>query len=263
MDSQRTRLTLIESAVQHDRAVLLVVLLAIPLAGLAWIVMMARDMYGTMGGASAWMMTSTWDAPHLLLLWAMWAVMMTAMMVPTAAPLILLYAATARKHDETASPAWRIYALAAGYLAVWSLFSGVATAVQRLLATAFVLTPMMQAASARVSASILAIAGLYQLTPWKNACLRSCRSPLGFMVQRSYPGASGAFRLGVQHGGYCLGCCWALMLILFAGGVMNLWVIAALMLWVLVEKIAPFGERTPTVSGIVLLIAAAWMIAGA
>ena len=167
------------------------------------------------------------------------------------------------KADESGSPAWRIYALAAGYLAVWSLFSGVATAVQRLLAAALVLTPMMEAASARVSAGILAIAGLYQLTPWKNACLRSCRSPLGFMVQRSYPGASGAFRLGVQHGGYCLGCCWALMLILFAGGVMNLWVIAALTLWVLVEKIAPFGERTPTVSGIVLLIAAAWMIAGA
>jgi predicted metal-binding membrane protein len=261
LDSQRSRLTLIESAVQHDRAVLLVVLVAIPLAAWAWIVVMARDMYGTMRGASAWMMTSTWDTPHVLLLWAMWAVMMTAMMVPTAAPLILLYAATARKHAEAASPAWRIYALAAGYLTVWWLFSAVATAVQRLLAITLVLTPMMEAASARAGAGILAVAGLYQLTPWKNACLQTCRTPLGFMVQRWYRGAWGAFRLGIEHGGYCLGCCWALMLILFAGGVMNLLVIVALTLWVMVEKIAPFGERTPIVSGIVLLVAAAWMIA--
>jgi len=261
LDSQRSRLTLIESAVQHNRSVLLIVLVAIPLAAWAWIVVMARDMYGTMRGASAWMMTSTWDATHVLLLWAMWAVMMTAMMVPTAAPLILLYAATARKHGETSRAAWRIYALAAGYVAVWSLFSAVATAVQRLLATAFVLTPMMEAASSRSGGTILAIAGLYQLTPWKNACLRACRSPLGFMVRRWYRGPSGAFRLGIEHGAYCLGCCWALMLILFAGGVMNLMVIAALTLWVVVEKIAPLGERTPIVSGIVLLAAAAWMIA--
>ena len=118
---------------------------------------------------------------------------------------------------------------------------------------------MMEPATPLAGAVVLAIAGLYQLTPLKRACLRACRSPLGFMVQRWRGGGAGAFRLGMAHGTHCLGCCWALMLILFAGGVMNLVVIITLTAWVLVEKIAPFGERTPTASGIVLLAIAVWM----
>jgi predicted metal-binding membrane protein len=251
--------TLLETALQHDRRVMLFVLVAIPLASWTWIVLMARDMYGTMRGASAWMMTSVWDWPHILLLWVMWAVMMTAMMLPTAAPLILLYGAAARRNAEAGSPARRVYALAAGYVLVWALFSLVATALQRILASVLVLTPMMEPATPIAGAIVLAIAGLYQLTPLKGACLRVCRSPLGFMVQRWRGGAAGAFRLGMHHGAYCLGCCWALMLILFAGGVMNLMIIIALTVWVLVEKIAPFGERTPIASGIALLAIAAWM----
>ena len=121
--------TLLETALQHDRRVMLFVLVAIPLASWTWIVLMARDMYGTMPGASAWMMTSVWDWPHLLLLWVMWAVMMTAMMLPTATPLILLYAAAARRNAEPGSPARRVYALAAGYVLIWALFSVVATAL--------------------------------------------------------------------------------------------------------------------------------------
>jgi predicted metal-binding membrane protein len=212
-------------------------------------------------GSAAWMMTPTWDAPRVLLLWAMWAVMMTAMMLPTATPLILLYAAAARRNEEVDRPARDIYALAAGYLFVWALFSVMATTLQRLLASALLLTPMMEPATPVAGAVVLAIAGLYQLTPFKRACLRACRSPLGFMVQRWRGGAAGAFRLGMDHGAYCLGCCWALMLILFAGGVMNLVVIVAITAWVLVEKIAPFGDRTPTVSGIVLVAIAFWMAA--
>jgi predicted metal-binding membrane protein len=122
---------------------------------------------------------------------------------------------------------------------------------------------MMEPSSARAGASILAVAGLYQLTPFKRACLRACRSPLGFMVQHWRSGMAGAFRLGAGHGIHCLGCCWALMLILFAGGVMNLFVIVALTLWVMVEKIAPFGERTPLASGIALLVMAGWMLSRA
>jgi predicted metal-binding membrane protein len=255
----RETLTRLETLLQHDRRVMLVVLVAIPLASWLWIVLMARDMYGTMAGASAWMMTSVWDWPHMLLLWVMWAVMMTAMMLPAATPLILLYAAAARRNTEPGSPARRIYALAAGYLLIWALFSGLATALQRILASAFVLTPMMEPATPIAGAVVLAIAGLYQLTPLKRACLRMCRSPLGFMVQRWRRGAAGAFRLGLDHGVHCLGCCWALMLILFAGGVMNLTVILTLTMWVLVEKIAPFGEWTATASGVVLLAIAVWM----
>jgi predicted metal-binding membrane protein len=251
--------TLLETALQHDRRVLVFVLVAIPLASWTWIVLMARDMYGTMDGASAWMMTSVWDWPHLLLLWVMWAVMMTAMMLPSAAPLILLYAAAARRNAEPGSPARRVYALAAGYVSLWALFSVLATALQRILSSALVLTPMMEPATPTAGAVVLAIAGLYQLTPLKRACLRACRSPLGFMMQRWRGGAAGAFRLGVGHGAYCLGCCWALMLILFAGGVMNLTVIITLTMWVLVEKIGPFGERTPIASGVALLAIAVWM----
>jgi predicted metal-binding membrane protein len=253
------RPTWLETALRHDRGALLVVLVAVPLSAWLWIALMARDMYGTMQGASAWMMSAVWDWPRIVLLWAMWAVMMTAMMLPTAAPLVLLYSSAARRNVEVDRPSRSIYALAAGYVFVWALFSVVATALQRLLAEALVLTPMMEPATPIAGAVVLAIAGVYQLTPVKRACMRACRSPLGFMMQRWRSGVAAAFRLGIQHGTHCLGCCWALMLILFAGGVMNLAVILALTAWVLVEKLAPFGERTPTVSGVLLLAIAAWM----
>jgi predicted metal-binding membrane protein len=252
--------TLLEIALQREHRLTLAALTAITLASWTWIVVMARDMYGTMMGPSAWMMTTVWDWPRTVLLWAMWAVMMTAMMLPSAAPLILLYAAAARRHAEPGSPARRVYALAAGYVLVWSLFSVLATALQRVLSSTLVLTPMMEPATPLAGGVVLAIAAAYQFTPLKRACLRQCRSPLGFMMQTWRGGAAGAFHLGVRHGTYCLGCCWALMLILFAGGVMNLAVIVALTTWVMVEKLAPFGERTTTITGAGLLLVAVWMI---
>jgi predicted metal-binding membrane protein len=252
------RPTPIETALQHRGAVL-VVLVAIPAAAWTWIALMARDMYGTMHGASAWMMSTAWDFPRIVLLWTMWAVMMTAMMLPTAAPLILLYAAALRQKTPTAAPG-RIYALTAGYVVVWALFSAGATALQRALSAALVLTPMIEPATPLAAAIVLAIAGVYQMTPLKRACLRACRSPLGFMMSRWREGRAGAFRLGMDHGIFCLGCCWALMLILFAGGVMNLVVIVALTLWVVVEKIAPFGEWTAPASGVALVALAIWIL---
>lgn len=250
--------TLLEAALKHERLVTTTLLVVIPVACWTWIALMARDMYGTMLGSSAWMMTATWDAPHLLLLWAMWAVMMTAMMLPSAAPLVLLYAGALRTRSEGRAGR-QLYAMAAGYVVVWALFSVAATALQRLLSSALVLTPMMEPATPMAAAVVLAIVGLYQLTPLKNACLRVCRSPLAYLLQHWRSGAVGAFRLGVYHGAYCLGCCWALMLLLFAGGVMNLVVIVALTLWVLVEKFAPLGEQTARVSGVALLALALWM----
>ncbi len=256
----REPLTFVESAFRANRGAVFAVLLAVPIAAWIWVVLMARDMYGSMQGASAWMMTLVWDWPHVLLLWLMWAVMMTAMMMPAAAPLVLLYAAAARKQEDATRPAARIYALAGGYILVWALFSVGATALQRLLAGALVLTPMMEPATPVAGAMVLGIAGLYQLTPWKRACLSVCRSPLAFMLARSRAGIGGAFRLGLEHGAHCLGCCWAMMLILFAGGVMNLTVILALTVWVLVEKAMPLGDRTPVATGVALLAAAAWML---
>jgi predicted metal-binding membrane protein len=251
--------TWLELVLTHNRPLTLVLPAAVTAAAWTWVTLLARDTYGHMQGPAAWMMTVVWDWPHLVLLWLMWAVMMTAMMLPTAAPLILLYGTAARRSGDRASSATRVYALAGGYLLVWTLFSVVATALQRGLAARLMLTPMMEPASSTAAAIILAVAGLYQLTPLKRACLRTCRSPLGFMMQRWRGSTSGAFRLGLEHGWYCLGCCWALMLILFAGGVMNLMVILALTVWVLVEKWAPAGERTATASGIGLLVVALWM----
>jgi predicted metal-binding membrane protein len=252
--------TRLEAVLQHTRLLTLTLPAAVTVAAWTWVTLLARDMYGTMQGPSAWMMSLVWDWPRIFLLWLMWAVMMTAMMLPSAAPLILLYGAAARRNGDVITSATRVNALAAGYVLVWALFSVVATALQRLLASSMALTPMMEPATPALAAAILAVAGLYQLTPLKQACLLACRSPLGFMLQRWRGSTSGAFRLGVEHGWHCVGCCWAQMLILFAGGVMNLTVVLALTMWVLVEKWAPFGDRTATATGVGLLGVAAWML---
>ena len=234
-------------ALSYDCAKLVFVLAVVTVVSWTWIVIMARDMYGPMTGASAWMMTTRWDAPHLLLLWAMWAVMMIAMMLPSAAPMVLLAPAGA-------------YVLALGYITVWAVFSVAATALQWALANLFVITPMMEPASAVAGATFLIVAGIYQWTPLKRACLATCQSPAVFLTRRWRSGRWGAFRMGVEHGAYCVGCCWALMLLLFAGGVMNLWVIAALTLFVGFEKLLPFGPHGARSSGALLVAAGLWML---
>jgi predicted metal-binding membrane protein len=251
--------TILESALRYDRTPAVILLVLVPLISWMWIVVMARDMYGPMTGASAWMMTAVWDVPHLLLLWAMWAVMMTGMMLPSASPMLLLYGIVARRSaQETA--ARQLYALAAGYLMVWAVFSLGATALQRLLAAFLLVSPMMEITSPAVGATLLLFAGVYQLSPIKHACLRTCQSPLGFLMSRWRSGLSGAFVMGLEHGAYCVGCCWALMLLLFAGGVMNLVVIAALTAFVALEKLAPFGMHGARVGGVLLIVAGLWMV---
>src|SRR5437764_6922455 len=164
--------------VRRDRIPLLGLLVLFPLVCWAWIVVLARDMYGPMTGASAWMMTPRWDAPHLLLLWAMWAVMMTGMMLPSAGPMILLARDAGQRH------AHHSYLLAFGYLAVWALFSVGATALQWGLGQLLVITPMMEISSRPAAAVFLVVAGVYQWTPWKQACLTTCQSPLAFLTRR-------------------------------------------------------------------------------
>jgi predicted metal-binding membrane protein len=206
-------------------------------------------------------MTATWDVPHLLLLWAMWAVMMAGMMLPSVSSLVLLYGVVVRRSGEPAA-ARRIYALGAGYLTVWSAFSLAATVLQRLLSALLLLSPMMEPSNPVLGATLLVLAGAYQMTPLKLACLRTCQSPLGFLMSHWRPDPRGAFRIGVYHGMSCVGCCWALMLLLFAGGVMNLAVIAALTVFVAFEKLAPFGQMGARVSGLLLMLTGGWMIAG-
>ena len=252
--------TILESALRHNRTPVVVLLVVLPLVCWMWIVVMANDMYGAMTGASAWMMTPDWDVSHLLLLWAMWAVMMVGMMLPGASPMLLLYGRTARRSTPSGSTAsQQIYSFAAGYLVVWALFSLGATALQRLLTALLVVSPMMVVTSPVAGATFLLIAGVYQLTPLKDTCLRTCQSPLGFLMGRWRAGTAGAFRMGLEHGALCLGCCWALMLLLFVGGVMNLAVIAALTALVAFEKLTPFGVHGARISGLLLIAVALWM----
>jgi predicted metal-binding membrane protein len=228
---------------------LIALLVLVPLVSWAWILVLSRDMYGPMTGASAWMMTAAWDAPHLLLLWAMWAVMMTGMMLPSATPMIVL------------AGGGRAYFVALGYLAVWTAFSAGATVLQWLLTRALIVTPMMQVSSGQTGAVLLGLAGVYQLTPLKQGCLATCQSPMEFLTRRWRSGWPGAFQMGVEHGLHCVGCCWALMLLLFAGGVMNLIVIAALTVFVAFEKLAPVGVWSARISGVLLILLAAWVFA--
>ena len=221
---------------------------------------MARDMYGSMTGLSAWMMTPTWDAPHLFLLWLMWAVMMGAMMLPSAMPLLLLYDGALRRRAAAQHVPLHVYAMAAGYLLTWAAFSAGATGLQRVLSRLLVLNPMMEMPSSAAMGMTLLFAGAYQLTPWKGVCLRRCRSPLAFVMQRWRDGVAGALKMGVEHGAYCLGCCWALMLLLFAGGVMNLTVIIGLTALVLVEKVTPIGVQASRVVGGLMIAAGVWFI---
>jgi predicted metal-binding membrane protein len=242
---------------------------AFVIAGLAGVVACAwayltpasLDMYGRMDGAAAWMMEATWDAGYLLLIFLMWTVMMVAMMLPSALPTILIFHKAVRNDPKVGSPSWRMFAFVAGYMLAWSGFSVAATLLQWGLAEAALLSPMMVSASPWLGGGLLIVAGVYQWTPIKHACLRHCRSPLAFLMEHWQPGMPGALRLGLRHGLYCVGCCWALMLLLFVGGVMSLLWIGAITAFVLIEKLAPYGAQGGRLSGLALVIAGVWVLA--
>jgi predicted metal-binding membrane protein len=209
------------------------------------------------GDAMSAMATSArWNLEYAGIMVSMWWVMMIAMMVPSAAPLILLYAAVARRQREKGAEALLPTGIfASGYVAVWGFFSGIAAALQWGFEAAGILSPMMMnSTSLLFAAAILVAAGLYQLTPVKQACLRHCRGPIRFLMGRWCPGRWGAFRMGVEHGAYCLGCCWALMTLLFFGGVMNLYWIGGLAVMVLLEKTIPAGDTLGKVTGGLLML---------
>ncbi len=187
-----------------------------------------------------------------LVLFGMWAVMMVAMMLPGAAPMILLYGAVAPEAESSRSVS-ATSVFASGYLIVWTAFGLGAAAVQLVLHRALLLTPALHTASAVAGGAILVVAGLYQLTPLKHACLRRCRSPVQFLTEHWRPGAAGALRMGLAHGLYCVGCCWTLMALLFVGGVMNLVWVAAIALVVVAEKLAPSGHRLARFAGVALI----------
>jgi predicted metal-binding membrane protein len=216
-----------------------------------WIAPMALDMYGPMTGCSAWMMTRSWDFTHRTLLFAMWAVMMVGMMLPSAAPAVFLYASTVQKNAEGKRVSPRAFGFAAGYLTVWAIFSLMATILQLGLTRTALLSPMMELRSHWFGGGMVLLAGAYQFTPWKRKCLACCQSPAA---------QTGAFQSGLRNGLSCLGCCWALMLLLFVGGVMNLWWISVLTVFVLLEKLAAHWRPGTRLSGMLLLAAGVWIL---
>lgn len=188
------------------------------------------------------MTMGAWTPLEAALMLLMWGLMMAAMMLPSAAPMILLHATLTRRRRARGEVVATTGSFAAGYLAVWILFSLAAVVLQFGLQRAALLSPMLALTSQGVAGLVLIGAGLYQWSPLKDACLRHCRSPLDFMLTEWREGSRGAFVMGLRHGAYCVGCCWVLMLMLFVGGVMSLAWIAGLALWVLVEKLAPAGH---------------------
>jgi predicted metal-binding membrane protein len=223
------------------------------LTALAWIYLVRMPMSpGDLGGVlarlAAPMPSQLVDA---WLTFMMWAVMMVAMMLPSASPMILMYARIARGREHTS--AWGTWLFALGYVVVWTLFSVAATVLQiglhaaSIISNASIATPI-------AGAAILIATGVYQLTPLKQACLGNCQSPMSFFMTRWRDGASGAFRLGLEHGFFCVGCCWMLMGLLFVAGVMNLAWVAAISALVLIEKVVPYPRAIANVAGVALII---------
>jgi predicted metal-binding membrane protein len=190
----------------------------------------------------------------------MWWAMMIGMMVPSAAPMVLLFGAVQRRQLAGENPALRVAAFALGYLVIWAAFSLLAAAAQGALVSRAWLAPMALTATTWLAALLVAAAGVYQLTPLKNVCLRKCRSPAEFLSAHWRRHTSGALRMGIEHGAYCVGCCWLLMGLLFAVGVMNLFWVAALAVFVLLEKLAPRGELLARASGLALIVFAVYLV---
>jgi predicted metal-binding membrane protein len=241
----------LEAALARHRAICLAAVVLLILLAWAWLLAgagmgMERGISNGMPGM-AMPAPPQWDA----ILFLMWWTMMVAMMLPSAAPMILLYARAAQ-HGTGTRPATGTFL--AGYLVAWGLFSLAASGLQFLLERASLIDPMAMAFQSRhLSGAILLLAGVYQLTPLKDACLRQCRNPAQFLSTHYRPGVAGALRMGLLHGTYCIGCCWLLMLLLFVGGVMNLVWIVLLTIAVACEKLQSMGRLTAVAIGVACL----------
>lgn len=206
-------------------------------------------------------MGAPWRAADFALTFTMWGVMMVGMMGPSAAPVLLLFAAAHARRAERGAPAV-VLLFGLGYLTMWLGFSAFATLAQWALHQAALLSSTMAVTSPRLAGALLVAAGVYQLTPLKNACLAHCQTPIGFLMSHWRDGPSGAFRMGLGHGLYCLGCCWALMAVLFVVGVMNLAWVGVLTVFILLERVGRIGARVARVGGAAMVGLGVFLIAG-
>jgi predicted metal-binding membrane protein len=244
-----------DKVLSRDRWVVLAALAAV--VALAWaylaynvVAQPAMDMDAL---AMAAMPPPVWDAGYFAATLAMWMVMMVGMMLPSAAPTVLLFDALQMQADPRLSHRRATALFAIGYVLAWAAFSVLATTAQWALSESMLLSAMMTGRSAVFTASLLVIAGAYQFTRWKTACLSQCRSPAEFLIRHRRRDPLGALLMGLQHGVQCIGCCWALMALLFAFGVMNLVWVAALAIFVLIEKLTPAGALVGRVGGFLMI----------
>jgi predicted metal-binding membrane protein len=265
----------IERALRRQRLIVVVSLFV--LVGLAWIYLfwgagtgmspLAMSSWQFPPRSSASLAWPSWNLTYAILVLAMWWVMMIAMMVPGAAPMILLYSRTrarASSRGQSLSSLGNTSLFVSGYLTVWFAFSVLATLAQYSLSALGILDGVrMWSTSAGLSAAILVLAGIYQLVPAKAACLEHCRSPVNYLAAHFRPGNLGAWMMGLEHGAYCLGCCWALMALLYVGGAMNLVWIAGLTILVLTEKLLARGRWLERTIGYLLIAAGLGVYAAA
>ena len=244
----------------------LTLLSLLALIGIAWLLLlrMAASMSAPGGMADAAMagMLMPWNLTDALLMFAMWTVMMVGMMLPSALPMLLIYQQMLRKRMPAPQRHLALLLFCSAYALVWTGFSLGATALQWALEQLALLSPGMRSSSTALGAGLLLIAGVYQWLPSKAVCLEHCRGPLHFLLGYWRPGVLGGWRMGLAHGAYCLGCCWALMGLLFVVGVMNLLWVAVIGAFVLLEKTLPQGLWLGRVCGLLLLGWGLWLLLG-
>ena len=251
---------------RRDRLVIVAALVGTTV--LAWVYLI-RESVGMAAPSTEMVRLRSWDTTDFALIFLMWAMMMIGMMVPSATPTTMMYAGIARKAEREKAVVAPTVVFVSGYVVLWTLFSALATIAQWGLDQAALLSPMMVMTSPMIGATLLIAAGIYQASPIKLVCLEHCRSPAHFLSRHWRPGITGAFRMGLEHGVFCVGCCWVLMGLLFVGGVMNLLWIATIAIFVLAEKIIPVGDAktasrlTGAVMALVgLALLARWTITG-
>jgi predicted metal-binding membrane protein len=246
-----------EESLRRDRIVTAAGLAVV--VALAWVYVVDAAAPSAHAGMS---MTMTMAMPGLAWLVGMWFVMMVAMMLPSAAPTILLFSTVSGRRRQQGAPAVPATVFTAGYVLVWGLYATLAAGVQWELHRRLLLSPAMASVSPVLSGGLLVAAGLYQWLPIKRACLSHCRSPLGFLTLEWREGVWGALWMGMRHGTFCVGCCWLLMALLFVAGVMNLaWVVGIAAL-VLVEKLVRGGLWVGRLAGVAMMVWGVWVIGG-
>lgn len=251
-----------ERVLKRDRMIVIAGLVMVVLVAWIYMFILTLDMQNMSMEISMPQMQA-WGLSDFVLTFIMWSVMMVAMMIPSAAPMILTFSAINRRKGEEKNPVMLTIIFLLGYLVIWTVFSAGVTIVQWGLHSMALLSPMMVSSSPFLGGILLLSAGIFQFTPYKQACLGHCRTPMGFLMTEWRMGKRGAFVMGIRHGNFCVGCCWLIMALLFVAGVMNLLWVATIAGFVLLEKVTPTGGWVSRIAGVLMIIWGAGMILGA